>query len=291
MRLAVLSDIHANLPALEAVLADMQQYAVNGAIIAGDLTAGPQPVETIRLIRSIGGWMIRGNSDNNLLRYAAGDAPTTWRTSRQYSLLRWGYDHVDAETLEFIRSLPEQRVVAIEDTAHIRVVHGSPRSPYESIYPDRDPASLDSALAQVDEPVFICGHTHQPWKVERAGRLAFNPGAVCGPLNGDVRAQYAVLTWDDDDRRWQVEHQAVPYDLDRIRSAFRESGLLEEGGALARSFLLSIEIGQNVVDDFLAYAYGLAARAGFKDCTIVPDEIWGQAAATWDWDRAANSKR
>ncbi len=282
MRLAALSDVHGNLPALEAVLADMWPYEPDGIIVAGDYTGGPQANETIGLLRSLGSWMIRGNGDSGLLQYATGNAPESRRTCHQFALLRWDYRHVNRETLEYLRSLPEQRVVEVAGIASIRAVHGSPRNPSESIFPDRDPAILDLALTQVPEPVLVCGHTHIPWQVERDGRLAFNPGAVCGPLNGYIGAQYALLTWQDD--RWQVEHRAVPYDLNRIRAAFRESGLLEEGGALARSFLCSIETGRDGAVDFLTYAYGLAEEAGFEDCDVVPDETWEQAAATFNWE-------
>ena len=285
MRLAVLSDIHGNLPALEAVLQDLERWNVWGIIVAGDFTGGPQPVETIRLLRARRTWMIRGNSDDNLLRYGNGLAPPAWHSSRQFALLRWAHRNIDEDTFGFLQSLPQQRVVQVPGTAAIRVVHGSPRDPYESIFPDREPATLDIALAQVDEPVFVCGHTHIPWKVVRQGRLALNPGAVCGPLNGDVRAQYALLTWQDS--HWQVEHRAVEYDLEQIRVAFRESGLLVEGGALARSFLRSIETGQNVADWFLSYAYDLAAEGGYEGHSVVSDEIWERAAATFDWEATA----
>jgi putative phosphoesterase len=289
IRLAVLADTHGNLPALKAVLADVQRYAVDGIIVAGDLVGGPKQVETIRLLCSLDSWMIRGNSDTSVVRYAIGEAPVSWYTDLQFALLRWDVRQLDGETLEFLRSLPEQRVVAWPGTAAIRVVHGSPRNPSESIFPGRDPTILDLALAQITEPVLVCGHTHIPWVQEQDRRLALNPGAVCGPLNGDVRAQYALLTWQGD--RWQVEHQAVLYDLSQIRADFRESGLLEEGGALARSFLLSIETGQNLGEQFLSYAYRLAAEAGFENCAVVPDDVWEHAAETFDWDRAAADDR
>jgi predicted phosphodiesterase len=184
MRLAVLADVHGNLPALEAVLADVQQRDVDGIIVAGDLTAGPQPVETTRLLRSLEAWMIRGNTDSNLLRYDAGDAPDAWRVSKQWAVMRWSHSHLDGETLNFIASLPEQRAIALDDAAPIRVVHGSPRNPSESLFPDRDPvklslfrqagllppdrdpAKLNLAFAQISEPVLVCGHTHIPWKQE-----------------------------------------------------------------------------------------------------------------------------
>ncbi len=283
MRLAILSDVHGNLPALEAVLDDLRQYAVDGIIVAGDHIALPHANETIRLLRSLGSWMIRGNSDDNLLRYDAGDVPEAWRTSRQFGLLRFAHRHLDMDLMAYLKSLPEQRVIEMTGTAPIRVVHGSPRHLAESIFPDRDPASLDLALAQTQEPVLICGHTHIPWKFERDGKLALNPGAVCGALNGDTRAQYAIMTWQND--RWQVEHCAVPYDLNRMSAIFQESGLLEEGGALARAFLLSIETGQNVGDDWLSFTYRLAAETGFKNSDAVPDALWEQAATTFDWGK------
>jgi len=282
MRLAVMSDVHSNLPALEAVLNNLQQYEIDGIIVAGDLVGGgPHAVETIRLLRSLGCLMIRGNADSGLLRYDAGEVPANRYTCRQFALLRWTHRHVDRGTLDFIKSLPEQRVVELAGTVAIRVVHGSPRNPSESIFPDRDPATLDLALAQTSEPVLVCGHTHIPWKVEREGKLALNPGSVCGPLNGQVGAQYALLTWCDD--HWQVRHLTIPYDLERMHIDCRDSGLLEEGGALAQAFMLCLETGQDVFEDFFAYACGLAAEAGFQDCDVVPDDIWEHATLTFGW--------
>jgi putative phosphoesterase len=284
MRLAVLADTHGNLPALEAVLADIERYDVDHIVVAGDLVGGPKPVETVHLLRTLDSWVIQGNSDINFVRYAVGKPPAEWRTSLQWGLTRWGVRQLNTDTLDFIASLPEQRVVDLSNADAIRVVHGSPRDPAGSIYPDRDPATLDLALSQISEPALVCGHTHEPWMRERDGRLALNPGAVCGPLNGDTRAQYALLTWQDE--RWQVEHRAVPYDLSQIWTDFEESGLLEEGGALARSFLLSIETGLNISDQFLSYAYRLAAEAGHENCATIPDAIWERASETFDWDGA-----
>ena len=287
MRLAVLADIHGNLPALEAVLEDIRHYEPDGILVAGDLVGGgPQPNESVRRLRSVSRWIIRGNSDSGLLRYAAGDAPKVWHTHHQFGILRWTYRTVDPDTLAFLKGLPEQCVVEAPGTDPIRVVHGSPCHPSASIFPDQDPASLDLALAQVCEPVLVCGHTHIPWQVEQGGRLALNPGAVSGPLDGTVGAQYALLTWQGD--RWQAEHRAVRYDMGRLRAALRETGLLDEGGALMRAVLLGMETGRNTGEDFLTHAYGLAAKAGFEDCDAVPDEIWEQAAATFDWEEASH---
>lgn len=284
MRLGVLADVHGNLPALEAVLSDMEPYHVDGVIVAGDLVGGPQVNETLRLLRSLRPWMILGNSDINELRLDRGDAPTEWHASQQFALLRWGHAHLSQESRQLLRSLPEQVRLDLPGAAPMRVVHGSPCDPYEGISPDLEPAGLQRALVETSEAVLVCGHTHIPWNVERNGRLALNPGAVCGPLNGDVRAQYALLTWQG--RRWHARHRAVAYDLARIRNGFIESGLLEQGGPLARAFLLSIETGTNVGMGWLEHAFRVAAEADCRDCQAVPDDIWERAALTFDWEGA-----
>ena len=281
MRIAVLADIHSNIPALNAVLRDMERYTLDGIIIAGDLIGGPQPNETLRLLRLLNPWMIRGNSDDYVVQLDAGQAPAAWWPSKQWAFTRWTYNRLTRDHLKFLKALPEQRVIEITGTAPIRVVHGSPQNLAGSIYPYRDPGSLETAQSQAKEPVLICGHTHEQWKVERDGRLALNPGAICGPLSGFVGAQYALLAWAGN--RWRVTFRSVPYDMQQVKTAYIKSGLLEGGGALARAVLRSIETGDNVAMDFVDYAYHLAAEARYENCEVVPDEIWDRADATFDW--------
>lgn len=284
MRLAVLSDVHGNLPALDAVLADIHRHMVDGIIVAGDLAvSGPQPIEAVNRLRWLGAWMIRGNTDISLLKYDSGEGPAAWRTSRVFTLLRWTHSHIDRQTLDFLASLPEQRVIALPGTDAIRVVHGSPSSPTESIFQDRNPEVLEHALQQVNEPVLVCGHTHLPWHLERDGRLIVNPGAVNGPLNGETGAQYAILTWSRG--HWQPRLFTVPYDLERLRKIYLESGFLEEVGPMARAFLLNLESGQDAAGDFFAYAKRLAAEAGSLVDGTIPDEVWEQASVVFDWER------
>ncbi len=281
MRFAVLADVHGNLPALQAVLADAEQQAVDGFILAGDYFAGPHGSQTTRLLCALKGWKIAGNGEANLRRQARGEAPSSWWTHQQFALHRWLVGQMDATDWEFVHSLPEQQVIQLPGCAPLRVVHGSHRSPYEEIYPEEPGSALEAALAGTHEPVFICGHTHRPWIVERDGRLALNPGAVCGPLDGFVGAEYALLTWEGN--RWRAGLRAVPYDIAAVRRAFQESGLLSAGGPLARAFLASIETGQDTGRHFLNYACRLAAQAGDTDGQAVPDAIWDEAARTFPW--------
>ncbi len=300
MRIAVLADIHGNMPALKTVLSDARQLGAEHLIVAGDhITGGPSPVETLETLRSHKSWMIRGNTDDYLLDYQSGCAPKAWYSAPCWAPLRWTYDKIDRETLGFLAAIPQPQVVALPGTEPIRVFHGSLNSPYEFLFPDRDPASLElfrkalllpakdtpprlsDRLGDVDERVVICGHSHIPWKQKEDGRLVLNPGSVGGPINGDWRAQYALLTWQGD--QWQVEQRAIPYDLAQTRADYVSSGLLDQG-AMARAFLLVSETGLNVSGYLVTHAQEMAAQTG-SDGSFLSDSIWDRAVATFDWDR------
>ena len=307
MRLAIVADVHGNLPALEAVLADAEQRQVDRILVAGDTVDGPCPLETLQALLARRSWMIRGNREKYLLAYDRGDAPPTWYSGGQYASLRWLYRRLDREVLDFMASLPEQGTYAPEGATAIRVVHGAPQGVSALLLPDRSPellglfdqvgltslgyrhVTLDEAFAETDQPVLICGHSHIAWQQPYDGRLVLNPGSVGAPLNGDPRAQYALLTWQDD--RWQVEHRAIAYDLERIRAAYQESGLLAEGGAFARAWLQTIETAHNVSGWLVAHVARVAAGAGFEDWDSIPAVIWSQAETTFDWEAAGEGRR
>lgn len=282
MRIALLADVHGNLPALQVVLADLEGFQPDLIAVAGDMTGGPHTNDCLSVLREKEAQMILGNSDLMLLRYLSQAGPQEWRTHQQFGLLRWNARHLSKDHFEFLSQLPEQRVVELPGTDAICLLHGSPGDPFKGLRPDGDPARLDHALDMVAEPVLACGHTHEPWYVRRNGKLALNPGSVAGPLNGEVGAQYAQMEWLDG--QWQVRLKTIPYDFAQIEQAFIRSGLLQEGGNLARSWLLSIRSGYDVTRDFLALAYQLAEEAGYRDVPALPDKIWEQAGAKFEWE-------
>jgi putative phosphoesterase len=279
MRLAVLSDIHGNLPALESALSEIDRIGVEGIIVAGDTVAGPHAVEALNRLRERDCWMIRGNNEDYILQFASGDAPDWWHIAQQWALMRWNFRQMDSESIAFLQTLPGQLVIALDEAPPIRVVHGSPRSASELVYPERDISFLDLALEMVPEPVVVFGHTHVPWQMRRHGRLALNPGAVCGTFNGKLGGSYAILS--QADGSWNVDLRILEYDIRLARKAFEESGLLEEGGPLAACWLHDIETGVNTVPRLVEYAYQKAAQAGYADSPFVPDEIWDEAARSF----------
>lgn len=305
MRVAVLADVHGNLPALEAVLEDIAPLHVEGIWTLGDLTSGTGQNQVIRLLRSLDACMIRGNNENYLLDCESGHA-SAQLASRQWAVMRWAYQNIERELLNFIADLPEQCTISIPGMTPVRLVHGSPRHTREWLFPDRDqermqrfkeagffadgsqPGCLKEALDFIEESVLACGHTHIPWVQQEGSRMAFNPGAAGSAIDGDIRAQYALLTWQEN--RWQVELKAVPYDLEQVWRDFTCSGLLEEGGAAARAIWLGVTTGQNVLYALVVHAFQAAAQAGLRGIHVVPDDIWERAVDTFDWDLAASGR-
>jgi predicted phosphodiesterase len=276
------------------VLDDAEQHAVDRFIVAGDLTGGPQDTEVIQKLRWLDNWIVRGNREEYLLDFDG-------KTDKHWTFLRCLYRRLDNDTLNFITSLPAQRVLAINDVEPIRVVHGSPQSSRDMLLPENDPdtrqaferagllspnysppRSVIPTLDEIDENALICGHTHIPWVQEHEGKLALNPGSVGLPINGDPRARYAILSWQDD--HWRTEHRALAYDTGRTRAAFQKNGLLEEGGSFARACLLAIETGQNVPGRLIEYTHQAAAQAGLEKDATLPDALWEHIEATFDWE-------
>ena len=305
MRLAVVSDIHGNLPALEAVLADIERRQVDELIVAGDMVGCPQPQATLGSLRDQGALMIRGNHENYYLNCDRGRTPTGNGNSKQWEAVQWAYEQLDRDALDFLGALPEQRVIACNGVAPIRVVHGSPGSDREHLFPDRNPTALTrfrqegllprdqtpSPLSLVTEgiaeAVMVCGHSHIPWQQSEDGCLVVNPGSAGLSINGDPRATYAILTWTGD--RWSAEHRFVAYDVVQLRRAYETTGCLADGGAFARACLLASESGHNVALRLIRHTYRTAAAQGIDTSAGIPDEYWDAAVAGFDWVRATKT--
>jgi len=305
LRVAVVSDIHGNLTALEAVLADIERQQVDKLIVAGDMVGCPQPQAALMSLRDQGALMIRGNHENYYLNCDRGRTPTGNGNSKQWEAVQWAYEQLSRDALDFLSALPEQRVVACNQAAPIRVVHGSPSSDREHLFPDRDPAVLarfrqeellprdqtPSPLSLVTEgiaeAVLICGHSHIPWQQAEDGCLVVNPGSAGLSINGDPRATYAILTWTGD--RWFAEHRFITYDVGQLRRAYETTGCLADGGAFARACLLASESGHNVALRLIRHTYRTAAAQGLDTTAGVPDDIWDAAVASFDWEQATRT--
>ena len=225
MRIAIFSDIHGNMHALEAVLRDIDAQASDAVYCLGDLVGyGAFPNEVIEAVRGRGIPTIIGNYDDGVGfdRDECGCAYTTPESRRLGDeSLFWSREHVTAENKEYLRSLlPNIRFE--EGGRQFLLVHGSPRKMNEYLYEDRPLANLERIARSAEADVLVFGHTHLPYSKEVAGVLLVNDGSVGKPKDGDVRACYVVL---DVDGGVKVEFRRVEYDVAAAAAAVRESGL------------------------------------------------------------------
>lgn len=279
MKIAILSDIHGNLPAFNAVLKDVKKQGISKFIIAGDHTGGcPQHNEVLEKIKTLDAYVIKGNRDKHILNYHKG-LKEEWINHKQMSSVLWTYNTMDKSNIEYIDELPEQLSVFLPKLDSIRVVHGSPFSISEELFQDRYIERLERALNSIEESILVCGHTHEPWSKEIYNKLVVNPGSVGVHFNKDKVAEYAALTWANN--KWEVSHQQVQYDFKKLEQIFFESGLLKEARIWGILTLQSMEEGKDVTKDFLKLAYKLAEDNGVRDVKLIHNFIWEKAEKCW----------
>jgi predicted phosphodiesterase len=251
MRYALISDIHANLPALEAVLANVSAREVDGIFHLGDLVGyAPWPDETVALLSERGIPGIAGNYDSTVAaRYK--HCGCRYEDPRQEELshlsYQWTLENCSTATRRYLGSLPF-RIDLRPNGGHapgptIALVHGTPT--LNTLYwtedrPDSFCLKMAGHAGLRAGDVICFGHTHRPWHRVIEGIHFVNTGSVGRPKDGDWRAGYAVLEVGAEEPR--VEFVRVEYDLERAALGIRQSTLpddfaeyLETGGVLTSS--------------------------------------------------------
>jgi putative phosphoesterase len=225
-RVAVITDVHANLPALQAALARIEELGIERVYCGGDLVGyGPHPNEVCALIEDREIPTIHGNYDYAIARDLE-DCGCAYVTQHDRELgqrsVEWTLRHTGTRAKDFMRGLPFDLRVELGANA-IHLVHGSPRKVNEYLFEDK-PASLYERLAAAEEAgVLVFGHTHKPWVAEFAGVLFVNCGSAGKPKDGDPRAAFAVLA--DAGDRVDVTIERVAYDVREVAEQVRAAGL------------------------------------------------------------------
>lgn len=221
MRIAVISDIHGNFAALEAVLADIGTRGVDATVGLGDFVSGPfDPRAVIDRVRASGMACVRGNHD----RWVADGRVD----AQDWAVDAWVRDLLPAEELEWLGAIPATQVIEGE----VFLCHATPKDD-TSFWMDRlgdsDVLSMprehiESEATGVDYPVLLCGHTHVPRTLRLAdGRLLLNPGSVGLPfLLGSPDARYAII--EKRGGEWSAELLAIPYDRAPAQAQARALG-------------------------------------------------------------------
>jgi putative phosphoesterase len=245
MRIALFSDVHANLPALEAVLADIDRRQPDAVYCLGDLVGyAPWPNEVVAEIRRRRIPTIAGNYDEGV-GLASDNCGCAYKTDADKDLgaqsIAFTNELVKAEERAYLRGLPRHLRIDFggkEGMIKLLLVHGSPRKINEYLFADRPEDSLLRILEQADADVLFFGHTHKPFHRQLASgsgsdtryRHAVNIGSVGKPKDGDPRACYVLLTVDGesslaDPESIGVEFVRVAYDVEQAARAVEESPL------------------------------------------------------------------
>lgn len=235
-QITVFGDIHGNLPALEAVFADMEQRELTNLYCLGDLVGyGVWPNEVITAVRKRNMPTIMGNYDQGVGQ-DSDDCGCAYRTPEAKALgersIAWTNAHTTAENKAYLRQLADSISLRVGEL-RVLLVHGSPRRVNEYLYEDRPEASLERLLDVAEADVLVCGHTHLPYhRVLGSGRHVVNAGSVGKPKDKDPRACYAVLTAIN--QSLNVAFMRVPYDVEKAAGAIEATAMPDEFAQMLR---------------------------------------------------------
>lgn len=236
-RVTIFGDIHGNLPALEAVLADIEAHEESPLYCLGDLVGyGTFPNEVISVIRERNIPTLMGNYDQGVGN-SSDDCGCAYTSKQAEALgkrsIAWSNQYTADENKLFLRQLAAQFPLQL-DGLRVRLVHGSPRKINEYLYAERPDATLERLLDIAEADVLVCGHTHIPYhKILPSGRHVVNAGSAGKPKDGNPHACYVVL--ESTGKDLTVTFKRVPYDVERAAQAIEASEMPNEYAEMLRT--------------------------------------------------------
>ena len=233
MKIALLGDVHANLPALDAVLAHAKNRGVDQIWNIGDFVGyGATPDEVVIRLRKEGAISIIGNYDLKVLKFPRKN--DKWRRTKMHQkwfAFKWAYENLSKQSRQYLQSLPKE-LWLYTSGKYILLTHGSPASNQDHLTPATTDVRLREltviAASQWDDTtadVIVCGHSHRELARQVDETWCINTGSVGRPDDGDPRACYAVLQIGDG--TFQIDHFRLEYDLASAVAAIHDRGLPE----------------------------------------------------------------
>ena len=203
---AAVYDVHGNLPALDAVLAEIAEIEPELVVVGGDVALGPMPRETLERLLALGRYVrfVRGNADREAAE-GVGE-PGAWVAA-----------HLSAEQRGFLAGLPLTEHVEVEELGRVVFCHATPRSDEEIVTRVTPESRMAEALAEVEAEVVVCGHVHVRYDRAVAGKRVVNPGSVGLPYEAEPGAYWALLGP-------AVSLRRVEYDVAAAVEAIRATG-------------------------------------------------------------------
>lgn len=249
MRLCILTDIHANLPALTAVLNKAKQQGAQGFISLGDqVNFGPQPRETLALLKDWNVKLLKGNHEDRIVRFYNGEQ--TLYQEYNWSAHMWTTREVAGIDLNFDREWRYEEML---------LTHAVPGNLFTLLTP-LDAEEMKDILRGLNVKWLVCGHYHTPWQVSVQGKHFVNPGSL-GILDDGRGCQAAYAMWEDG---W-VTAYTVPYDPAKLKKAFVDGGLAAAAPEMSRSVLQTMLWGHHgLTPKWLGYVQKTAEAAGIS---------------------------
>jgi len=261
MKVAVLADIHANLPALQSVVAHIDQWQPDCVVVAGDIVnRGPSPLacwQRVAQYRQEGKdgqrvpWhILKGNHEEYVISHTHPHPPWNPAQAEIFRGSEWTYEQLGPSIVAELDALPlafeldEQahclEVNSASANAIARFTHGSMRGTRDGIYTRTSEADLWLQMGANPPPLFCVGHTHQPLIRQLGSHVIVNVGSVGMPFDGDWHAAYAQLVWQH--HQWQTEIIRLPYDRAQTERDYIDTGFLTHAGALTKLMLRELRV-------------------------------------------------
>lgn len=252
MRIAIIADIHGNLPALEAVLERIEQLRPERLLVAGDIVVGaPDSAACWARVQALGCPVLRGNHERYVFDFETPRAKPEWGGER-FAPVRWAAGQFDDAGRAALAALPA--TLRLPEAPGVLFVHASPRNDHDLLFPYTPENEVMEKFGGVPERLIVRAHNHfcgvRDW---RGGRIV-TVGSVGLPLDGTVAAQFTVIEQDAAALAgWRIEHHAVPYDVVAAVRRFAKSGYLDAAGPMARLYRCEVATAAFHVMPFLEW--------------------------------------
>jgi len=308
MKYAIISDIHSNSDAFNAVIEDVKKENLDKIILLGDYCGNlPFPNEIVDVIKGLdNNIVIRGNWEDYLT--GKKDKNHDLRKFNQFASLFWNADKLTQDNFDYLQELPKEISIIDQDSnKNIKLIHNIiecfPNSTFDDIlsqdflkyhlvnelsfnnylnkiktiiFQDVD---LKSKVRLQDTDIYLFGHSHLQFHFDLEGKLFINPGSCGAPLDGNSNAAYTILELNDGG--YKITEKRVKYDLDNLKKRIRDDISYQNIQNWYEVMITSIVKGTDELTFFLAYVDDCAKYLG-EDSKLYSNEAWNYACKSWN---------